>query len=508
MPTLASVIRRLGLGVAALTCGVVISAVVAPPLARANEPTTLRVVSVTRATDGQATIVVSVPNRFVATASSGGTFTVVTSDGTAIAPVATPLPPATAAVAVVVDVADGSTADVAARVTGAAAELVRSLDPGVSVVVITTRDTAKPAAPTTDRAASLATLAAGSGPVTQSRADAVNAAGGLVGVAPYVDPMVVVFDSAATTAVTTPTYTAGVGLQTISVGGAADPVSLVDETVGLMQGRFLLTAAGAGAGPLAVRLATPAGPLDVAIPGAAPPQATTAVTVADSRVAAGSGPASVPASVPASAPVAPAATSTPLAAPVTATQTDQSPVGWIALLGGLAVLGLVGAGLWTRRRRRRAETAPGPTRGEQPVPAAGGATPPGLDTPRARRVVFSFTDFTAPPGTPRSGTATVSRPNGTVPPPPAPEPVPPLPTSEPAPVPAAPPPAPAAEAAPTPSAADQAYAKRLRVLALADELGNISEACRIVGVSRRSFYEWKRIAEEQGNEALYPKRAR
>jgi transposase len=75
-------------------------------------------------------------------------------------------------------------------------------------------------------------------------------------------------------------------------------------------------------------------------------------------------------------------------------------------------------------------------------------------------------------------------------------------------VPAAPPPAPAAEAAPTPSAADQAYAKRLRVLALADELGNISEACRIVGVSRRSFYEWKRIAEEQGNEALYPKRAR
>ena len=137
----------------------------------------------------------------------------------------------------------------------------------------------------------------------------------------------------------------------------------------------------------------------------------------------------------------------------------------------------------------------------------GGATPPALDTPKARRVVFSFTDFTAPPGTPRSGTAAVSRPNGTVPPPPAREPVPP-PTSEPAPVPAAPPPAPAAEAAPTPSAADQAYAKRLRVLALADELGNISEACRIVGVSRRSFYEWKHIAEEQGNEALYPKRSR
>ena len=54
----------------------------------------------------------------------------------------------------------------------------------------------------------------------------------------------------------------------------------------------------------------------------------------------------------------------------------------------------------------------------------------------------------------------------------------------------------------------EGHAKRLRVLALAEELGNISEACRIVGVSRRSFYEWKRIANEQGNDALYPKRAR
>ena len=58
------------------------------------------------------------------------------------------------------------------------------------------------------------------------------------------------------------------------------------------------------------------------------------------------------------------------------------------------------------------------------------------------------------------------------------------------------------------SAADETYAKRLRVLALAEELGNVSEACRIVGVSRRSFYEWRRIAQEQGREALYPKRVR
>ena len=502
MPTLASVIRRLGLGVAACTGAVVVGAVLPSALAGANEPTTLRVVSVTRAGDGQASIVVSVPNRFVATAAATGAFTVVASDGTAIAPAVTSLPPSTAAVALVVDVADGSTADVAARVTGAAAELVRSLDVGVAITVITTRDAAAPPAPTTDRAASLATLAAGSGPVTQSRADAVNAAGALVGVAPYVDPMVVVFDSAATTAVTTPAYSAGIGLQTISAGGAADPVALVDDIVGLMQGRFLLRAPAPGAGPIAVRLATPDGPLDATIPGVAPAPSTTAATVADSRVVAGS------------VPTASAATSTPLAAPVTVARTDPSPVLWIALLGGLAALGLVAMGLWTRRRRQRAETASGGTApgADQAMPVPGGAS--SLDTPKARRVVFSFTDFTAPPGTPRSGTVAVARPNGSEPaptaepaPPPVAEPVPP-PAAEPARPPAAAP-APAGPAAsPTSSAADETYAKRLRVLALAEELGNISEACRIVGVSRRSFYEWRRIAEEQGTEALYPKRVR
>jgi len=49
---------------------------------------------------------------------------------------------------------------------------------------------------------------------------------------------------------------------------------------------------------------------------------------------------------------------------------------------------------------------------------------------------------------------------------------------------------------------------RLRLFTLAEELGNVSEACRIVGVSRRSYYEWKRIADEQGVEALRPKRER
>jgi hypothetical protein len=31
------------------------------------------------------------------------------------------------------------------------------------------------------------------------------------------------------------------------------------------------------------------------------------------------------------------------------------------------------------------------------------------------------------------------------------------------------------------------YQRRMHVLALADELGNVAEACRLVGVSRTSF---------------------
>ena len=58
----------------------------------------------------------------------------------------------------------------------------------------------------------------------------------------------------------------------------------------------------------------------------------------------------------------------------------------------------------------------------------------------------------------------------------------------------------------TPSPASVSFDRRRRVLTLAKELGNVSEACRVVGVSRRSYYEWKRIADEHGIEALRPKR--
>ena len=52
------------------------------------------------------------------------------------------------------------------------------------------------------------------------------------------------------------------------------------------------------------------------------------------------------------------------------------------------------------------------------------------------------------------------------------------------------------------------YQRRVRVLHLAEQLDNISEACRLVGVSRTRFYEWKRLAERYGLEALMPKTRR
>lgn len=49
------------------------------------------------------------------------------------------------------------------------------------------------------------------------------------------------------------------------------------------------------------------------------------------------------------------------------------------------------------------------------------------------------------------------------------------------------------------------FARRVRVLELAEELGNAAEACRLIGVSRTAFYEWKCLAARYGIEALWPK---
>ena len=55
---------------------------------------------------------------------------------------------------------------------------------------------------------------------------------------------------------------------------------------------------------------------------------------------------------------------------------------------------------------------------------------------------------------------------------------------------------------------DVIYQRRVRVLTLAVELGNVSEACRLVGVSRKSFYQWRQVADAYGLEALRPRKRR
>jgi transposase InsO family protein len=55
------------------------------------------------------------------------------------------------------------------------------------------------------------------------------------------------------------------------------------------------------------------------------------------------------------------------------------------------------------------------------------------------------------------------------------------------------------------TSAEIIYHRRVRLLELATELGNISEACRQMGVSRKSYYQWLEIAEQYGLDALMPK---
>lgn len=52
------------------------------------------------------------------------------------------------------------------------------------------------------------------------------------------------------------------------------------------------------------------------------------------------------------------------------------------------------------------------------------------------------------------------------------------------------------------------YHRRVRLLALADELGNVTAACRQMGISRTRYYEWRQVVAEYGLEALMPKTRR
>ena len=44
--------------------------------------------------------------------------------------------------------------------------------------------------------------------------------------------------------------------------------------------------------------------------------------------------------------------------------------------------------------------------------------------------------------------------------------------------------------------------RRLQLLEFGEALGNISEACRKMGISRSQFYEYKQRYQEQGIEGL------
>jgi hypothetical protein len=52
------------------------------------------------------------------------------------------------------------------------------------------------------------------------------------------------------------------------------------------------------------------------------------------------------------------------------------------------------------------------------------------------------------------------------------------------------------------------YHRRVRLLELADELGNVSAACRQMGISRTRYYEWRAVVARYGLAALMPKERR
>jgi len=52
------------------------------------------------------------------------------------------------------------------------------------------------------------------------------------------------------------------------------------------------------------------------------------------------------------------------------------------------------------------------------------------------------------------------------------------------------------------------YQRRVAVLDYALRVGNVAEACRVFGISRTRYYEWKGVADRYGLAALLPKERR
>jgi transposase InsO family protein len=55
------------------------------------------------------------------------------------------------------------------------------------------------------------------------------------------------------------------------------------------------------------------------------------------------------------------------------------------------------------------------------------------------------------------------------------------------------------------TSSDIIYHRRVRLLQLAEELGNVSQACRQMGISRTRYYQWRRTADHYGLDGLWPK---
>jgi Helix-turn-helix domain len=49
------------------------------------------------------------------------------------------------------------------------------------------------------------------------------------------------------------------------------------------------------------------------------------------------------------------------------------------------------------------------------------------------------------------------------------------------------------------------YDRRVRLIEYAARIGNVAEACRVFGVSRKTYYEWLGKAERYGLSALAPR---
>ena len=55
---------------------------------------------------------------------------------------------------------------------------------------------------------------------------------------------------------------------------------------------------------------------------------------------------------------------------------------------------------------------------------------------------------------------------------------------------------------------DRLYRQRLRAFALAEELGSVRAACRMLGIHHSTFYRWRKEAERYGLEMLRPRERR